>query len=80
MSLYKKIKNNVDETTLDYIIDSVLKKNHIKPNTRIFKLSDETFDKLVGQVRDVFGNRISEKEIKNSLAKKLFNLYDGNDW
>lgn len=79
MNLYKNIKNNINEDNLDFIIDLVLKKNNINENTRASSISDDKFDKLVGQIKDILKNHISEKDIRNELAKKLFNSLKENE-
>lgn len=72
MNLYRTIKEN-NEDNLNFVIDSILKKNNITENTKITSITDDRFEKLLGQIKDIFKNKISEKEIKEALSKKLFN-------
>lgn len=72
MNLYRTIKEN-NEDNLNFVIDSILKKNNITENTKITSINDDKFEKLLGQIKDIFKNKISEKEIKEALSKKLFN-------
>ena len=72
MNLYRTIKEN-NEDNLNFVIDSILKKNNITENTKITSITDDKFEKLLGQIKDIFKNKISEKEIKDALSKKLFN-------
>lgn len=72
MNLYRTIKEN-NEDNLNFVIDSILKKNNITENTKITSITDDKFEKLLGQIKDIFKNKISEKEIKEALSKKLFN-------
>lgn len=72
MNLYRTIKEN-NEDNLNFVIDSILKKNNITENTKVTSITDDRFEKLLGQIKDIFKNKISEKEIKEALSKKLFN-------
>lgn len=70
---YEEYKQYLNDN-LYFIIDIVLKNNSITKDTKSSQLTDEKFDELINQIKDITKKHFSDFEIRNSLAKRLFNL------
>lgn len=70
---YNSIKE-ADNEELQTAIENVIVTKKLDKKKRASDISDDNFREAVQLVKDAVKNKFTEKEIKNALAKELFNM------